>query len=110
MKINFKPDPKPAPKSKKKKYSIAKISPKRKNENEIYKVESKEFIKGKKCYIEGCNKIAQGVDHIKGRWGKLFLDKNYWRPCCNFHNQELENNTKLKKIYHLSKIHGGKLK
>jgi hypothetical protein len=118
MKINFKPDPKPEPKPKKvykgikvkPGYRIPKRSKKRIAEDALYYAEAKQFIKGKKCYIEGCNAMAEGVDHTKGRWGKNLMDKEFWQPCCNFHNQMLENNHEMKKKYHLSKIHGGKLK
>jgi hypothetical protein len=118
MKINFKPDPKPEPKTKKvykgikpkPGYRIPKQSKKRLDLGPQYSKESKDFIKGKLCYIDGCKTPAQGIDHIKGRWGKNMMDQEFWRPCCNFHNQMLENNHEMKKKYHLSKIHGGKLK
>lgn len=99
-------DEKPEKSLPKTKKPLNKVSKKREAENKIYAIESKEFIKGEKCYIEGCNKSAEGIDHQKGRWGKNFLDKKYWKPCCNSHNQELENNSELKKKYHISKISG----
>lgn len=73
----------------------------------------------KTCFIEGCNKSANTVEHIKGRkgyaddWARqndvpLLLDQRFWRPCCLEHNLELENNPVLSQQYQLSKLYDGK--
>lgn len=101
---------------------IKKVSDKRKIENAKYTVLRIEFLgkpENKICFIDGCNKLADSIEHISGRKGfyddwarenniSLFLDVRFWRPCCLIHNLELENNPKLSKQYQLSKIHGGK--
>lgn len=101
---------------------INKVSKKRQEDNEIYKVIRQEFLSkecNQICFIEGCNKQANTIEHSMGRigyaddWARengitLFLDVRFWKPCCLEHNLELENNTELSKQYQLSKIHGGK--
>jgi hypothetical protein len=70
------------------------------------------------CFIEGCGKLATTIEHQKGRkgfadeWAKennisLTIDERFFKPCCLFHNLELENNPELSKKYQLSKIHQG---
>lgn len=122
MKINFRPDLKViTPKKKKvyvlkrtpikkKAYKISKMSEKRKKEKPIYNKERLEFLgrpENQFCFIEGCNKPADTVEHSAGR-GANYLNKETWRPCCWAHNIELENNPELSKKYQVSKIHGGK--
>lgn len=103
---------------------INKVSKKRQEDNEIYNVIRKEFLSkpyNQFCFIEGCNKQANTVEHSMGRvgyadtWARengitLFLDVRFWKPCCLEHNLELENNPELSKKYQLSRIHGGKKK
>ena len=101
---------------------ITKVSDKRKIENLKYTADRIVFL-GKKenkiCFIDGCKNIATTIEHSAGRIGfyddwarenkvSLFLDQRFWKPCCHFHNLELENNPELSKQYQLSKIHGGK--
>lgn len=97
-----------------------KVSDKRKIENAKYSVLRIEFLgkpENKICFIDGCNNIADTIEHSAGRkgyydeWAKdnkisLFLDVRFWKPCCNFHNLELERNPELSKKYQLSKITG----
>ncbi len=118
----FRPDPKPEPKEKKKPKPIKKVGEKRKDENITYKFQRTEFLKrpeNKNCFIEGCKRRANSVEHIRGRKGfaddwarqnnvSLLLDERFWKPCCVQHNLELENNPALSKKYQLSKIHNGK--
>lgn len=72
-----------------------------------------------KCFIDGCNNVANTVEHKMGRkgfaddWARennipLLIDKRYLAACCSFHNTELERNPELSIEYQLSKIHGGK--
>lgn len=90
---------------------IARIKPmssKRKKDNVIYLKLRKSFLEANTaCFIEGCNKIADTIEHATGR-GINYLNVDTWKPCCLEHNLELENNTELSKKYQLSKIHGGK--
>lgn len=58
------------------------------------------------CFIEGCNRKANTIEHRAGRWGKNFLDESTWAGCCSEHNIELENNPEMSKKYQLSKITG----
>ena len=69
------------------------------------------------CFIEGCNRLANSVEHQRGRVGfaddyarenniSLFLDERFWKPCCIEHNLELETNPELSRKYQLSKISG----
>jgi len=100
---------------------INKVSDKRKVENLKYGSDRLIFL-GKKennfCFIDGCKRDATTIEHSAGRIGfyddwarenniSLYLDKRFWKPCCNFHNLELERNSELSKKYQLSKIHGG---
>lgn len=74
----------------------------------------------KTCFVEGCNKQANTVEHRAGRGGGFFdnwareknipktLDERYWAPCCLEHNLEFETNPELSKKYQLSKLHYGK--
>ena len=89
------------------KYSVQRIVFLGKTENEI-------------CFIDGCNKQADTVEHRKGRGRGFFddwaeennicktLDERYWAGCCLFHNLELERAPELSKKYQLSKLHDGK--
>jgi len=100
---------------------IPKISDKRKALSPIYeKVRIEVLVEAKfKCFINGCNNVANTAEHIMGRkgfaddWARdnnipLLVDKRFLRACCWHHNGELENNPELSKKYQLSKIHGGK--
>lgn len=90
---------------------IPKVSQKRKIENLKYTAQRIVFLgkpENQICFIEGCNKKADTIEHRSGRWGKNFLDESTWAGCCSAHNIELENNPELAKKYQLSKIHGGK--
>ena len=96
---------------KKKRPRIARVSAKRIGQNKIYSKERKIFLskpENQKCFIEGCNRRANTIEHIKGRIGDNYLDQEFWIPCCLHHNLELERNPELSKKYQLSKIHGGK--
>ena len=89
---------------------IRKVSRKRQIENKIYTRTRKEFLslpENKICFINGCLKPANTVEHIKGRIGSNYLNQTFWKPCCLEHNIELENNSQLSKKYQLSKLHGG---
>lgn len=99
---------------------IKKVSDKRKIENLKYTSMRIEFLgkpQNKICFIEGCNKPANTIEHICGRKGfyddwardnkiSLYLDVRFWRACCLEHNLELENNPELSKKYQLNKITG----
>lgn len=87
---------------------IKKVSKKRNLENREYTKLRKAFLaENATCFIEGCNKIADTIEHTAGR-GINYLNVDTWKPCCLEHNLELENNAELSKKYQLSKIHGGK--
>lgn len=87
---------------------IKKVSKKRNLENSQYTKLRKAFLaENTTCFIEGCNKIADTIEHTAGR-GKNYLNVDTWKACCLEHNLELENNAELSKKYQLSKIHGGK--
>lgn len=88
-----------------------------------YTVQRIQFLgkpENKICFIDACNKEANTIEHIKGRGKGFFdewaeknnipktLDERYWKPCCLFHNLELERDAELSKKYQLSKIHDGK--
>ena len=110
------------PSKEKKVYRIPAVSKKRQVENLQYSADRILFLakqENKICFIENCNKPADTIEHTAGRkgfydqWAKenkisLLLDQRFWKPCCSFHNLELENNPELSKEYQLSKIHGGK--
>lgn len=99
---------------------IPKFSEKRKIENPKYTIERLRFLaqpENFRCFIDGCNSRADTIEHIMGRkgyadqWARdnkitLYLDVRYWRPCCNFHNLELERNSELSEKYQISKISG----
>jgi len=100
---------------------INKVSDKRKVENIIYTSNRIKFLmrpEKKICFIDECRNPATTIEHSAGRLGfyddwarenniSLYLDQRFWKPCCNFHNLELERNSELSKKYQLSKIHGG---
>lgn len=105
----------------KKRYTIPKVSDKRKEINKIYeKVRIEVLVEAKfKCFIDGCSNVANTIEHTAGRLGfyddwardnniPLIIDKRFLKACCLHHNGELENNHELSKKYQLSKIHGGK--
>ena len=100
---------------------IKPFSDKRKIENLKYLAQRIVFL-GKKenqrCFIDECKNPATTIEHSAGRLGfyddwardnnvSLYLDQRFWKPCCHFHNLELEQNSELSKKYQLSKIHGG---
>ncbi|AZB02351.1 hypothetical protein EG359_17275 [Chryseobacterium joostei] len=88
---------------------IAKFSPKRKKENRQYTIKRLQFLdqpENQRCFIDGCNNRADTIEHTAGRWGSNYLDESTWKPCCNFHNLELERNSELSEKYQVSKISG----
>lgn len=102
---------------------IPQVSKKRKVLNAQYSVDRIEFLgkpENKYCKINGsqCTKLADTIEHSKGRIGfaddekrnkniPLLLDKDYWVAACCSCNLELENNLELSKKHQLSKIHNG---
>lgn len=104
----------------KEKKPIPKVSKKRVKENREYTIKRLQFLsqpENLRCFIEGCNKRADTIEHLRGRKGfaddwarenniSLFLDTRFWKPCCNEHNLELERNPELSRQYQLSKITG----
>lgn len=90
---------------------IRKVSKKRAIENAIYKKTRIEFLsrsENKMCFIDGCGKPANTIEHTAGRIGSLYLNQDYWKPCCLEHNLELENNPELSKKYQVSRLHQNK--
>lgn len=91
--------------------AVKKVSDKRLEENKEYKKLRLKFLslpENQICFIDGCNQQANTIEHLKGRWGRNYLDTTTWAACCLEHNLELENNPELSKKYQLSKIHGNK--
>lgn len=90
----FNPQPKPErvdKKDKPKKAKINQVSDKRKAANKIYSEERKKFLAGKMCAVFPKEK-ATDVHHMKGRVGKLFLDKRYWLPVSRAGHRKIEEN------------------
>ena len=99
---------------------IPKFSKKREKENREYTIKRLLFLaqpENLRCFIDGCNKRADTIEHLRGRKGfaddwarennvSLLLDVRFWKPCCNEHNLELERNPELSQKYQLSKITG----
>lgn len=88
---------------------IKKVSDKKALQDIIYKSERIKFLslpENSICFIEGCNKKANTIEHRRGR-GINYLNQETWAGCCLEHNLELENNPELSKKYQLSKIHKG---
>lgn len=99
------------PKPKKPVAPIARLSGKRKKQEAQYQKLRIQFLakpENKICFIDGCSRPANTIEHRAGRVGSNYLDTNTWAGCCWQHNGELENNPELSKQYQLSKIHGGK--
>lgn len=104
----------------KEKKPIPKFSKKREKENREYTIKRLKFLaqpENLRCFIDGCNKRADTIEHTMGRkgfaddWARennviLLLDVRFWKPCCNEHNLELERNPELSQKYQLSKITG----
>ena len=104
----------------KEKKPIPKFSKKREKENREYTIKRLQFLaqpENLRCFIDGCNKRADSIEHTRGRKGfaddwarennvSLLLDVRFWKPCCNEHNLELERNPELSQKYQLSKITG----
>ena len=93
----------------KKRCRIKQFSKKREKENRQYKIKRLQFLAqpgNQRCFIEGCNNRADTVEHTAGRWGANYLDTSTWKPCCNYHNLELERNSELSEKYQISKISG----
>lgn len=100
-------------------YKIPKVSEKRKVVNKVYETVRIEVLTEAKfnCFIDGCNNVANTVEHTAGRLGfyddwardnnmPLVIDKRFLKACCLHHNGELENNPELSRKYQLSKITG----
>ena len=104
-------DNKNKPKKEKKAYRINRVGKKRAKEERIYHAKRIVFLakeENSMCFVRGCNRKANSVEHSSGRIGSNFLDENTWRPCCIQHNLEFENNTELSQEYQNSKFHNGK--
>lgn len=100
-------------------YKIPKVSEKRKALMPVYEKVRIEVLTEAKfvCFINGCNNVANTVEHSAGRkgfydqWARdnnipLLVDKRFLKACCLFHNGELENNSELSKQYQYSKVSG----
>lgn len=88
----------------------------------IYVKLRKEYLaqpENQKCFIKGCTRKANTIEHRAGRkgfadkWARmndipLLIDVRFFAPCCLHHNLELEKNPALSKEYQLSRIHHGK--
>lgn len=99
---------------------IPRQSAKRKVENPIYLKERLRFLsqpENHRCFIDDCGARADTIEHTMGRKGfadkwardngiSLLIDVRFWKPCCNYHNLELERNPELSHKYQLSKISG----
>lgn len=99
---------------------IPRRSKKGQKEDRKYTVKRLQFLAipgNQRCFIDGCNKRADTVEHTMGREGyaddwarendiSLYLDERFWKPCCLDHNLELERNSELSEKYQLSKISG----
>lgn len=86
-------------------------SERRIKEDREYSILRKEFLslpENKFCFVDGCNRLANTIEHKKGRIGSNYLDTSTWEPCCFQHNGEFENNTELSMKYQESKFHEGK--
>ena len=100
---------KPHSQNLKQKTPIRKVSVKQDKLNKIYSKLRIEFLslpENQICFIDGCNKKSNTIEHRAGRWGSNYLDTSTWAGCCWEHNIELENNSELSKKYQLSKITG----
>ena len=107
---------------KKKQLSIRKVSVKRSKYTAKYKQLRQEYLskaENRFCFIDGCNRRANTIEHRRGRvgyaddWARendipLLIDVRFWAPCCLEHNLELERNPELSRKYQLSKITGKK--
>lgn len=101
---------------------IAKYSKKHGANLKQYSKDRKVFLQkpeNKFCFVDGCKRLANTIEHQKGRKGfaseekrmddiPLLLDQEFWKPCCLQHNLEFETNPELSKKYQLSQIHNGK--
>ena len=90
---------------------INKKSKKQQASDSLYTILRRKFLKEPEnniCFVDGCNRKANTVEHTKGRIGSNYLDVSTWRACCLEHNLEFERNTKLSNKYQLSKFHDGK--
>ena len=99
---------------------IPRQSAKRKVDNPIYLKERLKFLsqpENHRCFIDECVARADTVEHTMGRKGfadkwardngiSLLIDIRFWKPCCWYHNGELERNPELSHKYQLSKISG----
>lgn len=74
---------------------IAPRSAKKVEQDKIYAVESKKFLKDKECAIKkpGCKKKAKHVHHDRGR-GRYYLDQSTWVPVCEPCHRDITDNSK----------------
>jgi len=89
-------------KGKKKVKPIAKVSPKRMEENKVYSILREQFLLGKWCAYHGHGCIPTTVHHAKGRIGTLLLNVKYWVPLCMQAHEWVERNPKEAKEKGLS--------
>jgi hypothetical protein len=93
-------DAKPEPTPKKVRTKIAKLSPKRKLQNDVYLKLRKMYLDAKpncEVMLVGCTFNATEIHHAEGRIGKLLTDiNNFVAICRNCHviveNQNLKTN------------------
>jgi hypothetical protein len=101
---------------------IKPVSDKRKKLIPTYKKNRITFLedpKNKICFVDGCGKESNTIEHRRGRvgyaddWARennvpLYLDERFWAGCCLDHNLEFERDAEMSRKYQLSKTHGGK--
>jgi len=70
------------------------VSDKRKEENELYKVVSKEYLKQHKFCECGCGRKATEIHHMRGRIGDLLCDTKYFKAVASSCHRAIELNPK----------------
>jgi len=81
----------------KKRKGINPVSEKRKLENELYKVVSKEYLKDHKFCECGCGRKAVEIHHMRGRIGSLLCDIRYFKAVASSCHRTIELNPKQAK-------------
>lgn len=78
---------------------IKQVSSKRANQNKIYSVMRRQFLKGKTCEFPDCSakhteEEQLTIHHKNSRRGEMLLDTRYWSALCLDHHRFITDNPK----------------
>jgi hypothetical protein len=65
-------------------------------QSKVRAIQSRQYLRevtawkvGKRCAFPRCGKVATECHHVRGRIGRLLLDRRFWLPVCLEHHRRI---------------------